>query len=172
MDRDKTLMADDQRRIEQYDAAKAAAHNEVREEVAWQSNRLDQNDHAQTEEIGRDFRREAVNEVRATDTEVKRARTVARISQVIDYLFYIVYGLITLEIIFDLFGARRTNDFRNLIDTLSSPFLSPFRNLFSDPTAGQFQIRFSYLAALVVYILLHLAINGLLRMLVHRKTAI
>ncbi|HMZ22214.1 MAG TPA: YggT family protein, partial [Blastocatellia bacterium] len=126
----------------------------------------------QVEEIGSDFRQQALDEVRTTDTEVKRARTAARISQVIDYLFYIVYGLITLEIIFDLFGARRTNGFRNLIDTLSSPFLTPFRNLFADPAAGHFQIRFSYIAALVVYVLLHLAVNGLLRMFAHRKTAI
>lgn len=172
MEQDRTLTADDQRRFEQYDAAKNAVRNEVREQVAWQSNQMNHGEQRQVEAIGSDFRQQALDEVRTTNTEVKRARTAARVSQVIDYLFYIVYGLITLEIIFDLFGARRTNGFRNLIDTLSSPFLAPFRNLFADPAAGHFKIRFSYIAALVVYVLLHLAVNGLLRMFVHRKTAI
>jgi hypothetical protein len=41
-----------------------------------------------------------------------------------------------------------------------------------DPASGRFQLRLSYLIALVVYLLLHLAINGLLRLLAHKKTAL
>src|SRR6058998_871537 len=97
---------------------------------------------------------------------------VTRVSQVIDYIFYLIYGIITLEIVLELLGARESNGFKNLIDTLAAPLVAPFRGLFADPTRGQFQLRLSYIAALIVYLLLHLAINGLLRLLAHRKTAI
>jgi len=172
MAQDKTLMVDEERRFEQYESAKDAARSEIREQVNWQAEQFNNEERAQAADLGKEFKREALSEVRNTDVEVKRARTTARFSQVIDYLFYVVYGLITLQIIFDLFGARRNNGFRNLIDTLSSPFLAPFRNLFPDPASGQFQFRFSYVAALLIYILLHLAVNGLLRVVAHRKTAI
>lgn len=172
MAQDKTLIVDEERRFEQYESTKDAARSEVRDQVKWQADQLNTEERAQAADIGKDFKREAFSEVRNTDEEIKRARTTARISQVIDYMFYVVYGLISLQIIFDLFGARRNNGFRNLIDALSSPFLAPFRNLFPDPATGQFQFRFSYVAALLIYILLHLAVNGLLRMVAHRKTAI
>jgi uncharacterized protein YggT (Ycf19 family) len=165
-------MVDDERRFEQYESAKDAARSEIQDQVKWQADQLNSNERAQVANIGQEFKQDAISEVHNTDREVKRGRSTARISQIIDYLFYIVYGLISLQIIFDLFGARRNNGFRNFIDALSSPFLAPFQNLFPDPATGRFQFRFSYIAALLIYILLHLAVNGLLRMIAHRKTAI
>ena len=41
-----------------------------------------------------------------------------------------------------------------------------------DPSRGPFRLMLSYIMALVVYLLLHLAVNGLLRMFVHRKVAV
>lgn len=172
MAQDKSLLIDEERRVEQYESAKDAVRSEVQQQVKWQADQLSNEERSEAANIGREFKQEAFSEVRDTDREVKRARSTARFSQVIDYLFYIVYGLISLQIIFDLFGARRNNGFRNFIDALSAPFLVPFRNLFPDPSTGQFHFRFSYVAALLIYILLHLAINGFLRMLAHRKTAI
>lgn len=172
MAQDKTLINDDERRFEQYESAKDAARGKVREQVKWQAEQSNPSQQSEVASLGREFKEEAISEVRSTDVEVKRARVVARISQVIDFLFYLIYGLISLQIIFDLFGARRNNGFRHLIDMLSSPWLVPFRNLFPDPSAGRFQIRFSYAAALLIYILLHLAVNGFLRVIAHRKTAV
>jgi len=172
MEYDKTLRVDEERRLEQYEDIKDTARNEVRSKVKHQADNFNANDQAEVSALGKEFKERAIGEVRATDAEVGRARTVARISQVIDYLFYVIYGLISLQIIFDLFGARRSNGFRNLIDTLSSIWLAPFNNLFPDPAAGQFRIRFSYIAALLIYILLHAAINGLFRVIAHRKSEI
>jgi uncharacterized protein YggT (Ycf19 family) len=172
MAQDRTLINDDERRFEQYESAKDAARSKVQEQVKWQAEQSNQTQQSQVASLGTEFKEEAISEVQNTDVEVKRARLVARISQIIDFLFYLIYGLISLQIIFDLLGARRNNSFRSLIDVLSSPWLGPFRNLFPDPSAGRFQIRFSYVAALVIYILLHLAVNGFLRMIAHRKTAV
>jgi hypothetical protein len=41
-----------------------------------------------------------------------------------------------------------------------------------DPAAGGFQLMLSYLVALAAYVLLHLAVNGLLRIFAQRKTAV
>ena len=172
MAQDKTLIVEDERRFEQYEAVKSAARDEIQQQVKKQADVLNPEEKAQVATMGSDYKQKAIAEVRDTETEVKRASTLARISQVIDYIFYVAYGLIGLQIIFDLFGARRSNGFRSFIDAISSVWLAPFRNLFPDPASGRFQIRFSYIAALFIYVLLHLAINGLLRMMAHRKTAI
>jgi uncharacterized protein YggT (Ycf19 family) len=110
--------------------------------------------------------------VAATESEIGRARTAARASQIIDFIFYVIYSLIGLQILLDLMGARRGNGFRSLIDTLTTPFLSPFESLIQSISAGRFQLQLSYLVALVVYILIHIGINSLLRMFVERKTTI
>jgi len=172
MAQDKTLMAEDERRLEQYEAVKDTARDEVQQRVRQEVNRSDPEEQGEVSALGEDYKRKAISEVRETEVEVKRAGVLARVSQVVDYLFYLIYGLIALEIIFDLFGARRSNGFRNFIDAVSSVWLAPFKNLFPDPASGRFQIRFSYLAALLIYILLHMAITGLLRLIAHRKTAI
>lgn len=172
MAQDRALQFEDERRLEQYEAVKGTARDEIQARVRQQADQLNVTEQSEVAALGNEFKREAIAEVRDTEIEVRRASAAARISQIIDYLFYLIYGLISLEIIFDALGARRTNAFRNMIEALSSPFLAPFKNLFPDPAAGRFQIRFSYLAALVIYLLLHLAINGLLRMIAHRKTEI
>lgn len=172
MAEDKNLAVEDERRFEQYEAVKDVARDEIRQQVRQQADRSKPEEQAQIANLGDEYKQKAISEVRNTEVEVKRAGALARTSQVIDYLFYVIYGLISLQIIFDLFGARRSNGFRNFIDAISSVWLAPFKNLFPDPTSGRFQIRFSYIAALLVYILLHLAVNGLLRMMAHRKTAI
>ena len=41
-----------------------------------------------------------------------------------------------------------------------------------DPVAGSSQLMLSYAVALVAYVLLHLAVNGLLRLFAQRKTVI
>jgi uncharacterized protein YggT (Ycf19 family) len=69
-------------------------------------------------------------------------------------------------------GARESNTFKSFIDALTAPLLMPFNTLMPDVARGRFQLRISYLVALLVYVLLHLAINGLLRLVAHRKTAV
>jgi uncharacterized protein YggT (Ycf19 family) len=172
MAQDRALRFEDERRLEQYEAVKGTARDEIQARVRQQADQLNAAEQSEVAALGNEFKRGAIAEVRDTEVGVRRAGAAARVSQVIDYLFYLIYGLISLEIMFDLLGARRTNGFRNLIDALSSPFLAPFNNLFPDPTSGRFQFRFSFIAALVIYLLLHLAINGLLRMIAHRKTEI
>jgi uncharacterized protein YggT (Ycf19 family) len=169
---DQKLAMDEARRLARHEEVKEQAAQEVQAEIKDEAHRLSADESAQAASIGQRMRQKAVSEVAQTDNEIERTKTVARISQVIDFVFWIIYGLITLEIILDLIGARRTNTFRSFIDTLTDPLLAPFHSLVPDPVSGRFQFRISYLIGLVVYILLHLTINGLLRLLAHRKTTV
>lgn len=169
---DDKLAVDETQRIAQHEAVKEEARRGVHAEIAREADRLDERDRQNAAAIGEGFKRKAMTEVVETDAEVERARTVARISQVIDYIFYVIYGLISLEIILDLLGARESNAFNRFVERITQPLLGPFRGLLADPASGRFQLKLSYIVALVVYILLHLAINGLLRLVAHRKVAV
>jgi uncharacterized protein YggT (Ycf19 family) len=94
------------------------------------------------------------------------------VSQIVDYVFYVIYGIVGLEIILELLGARESAGFKKFVDALAAPLLAPFEGLMPDPQAGPFRLMLSYITALVVYLLLHLAVNGLLRMFAHRKVAV
>lgn len=166
------LSVDESNRISQYESVKGKVQEEVNAEIASHADRLNERERSQAAEVGGELKRKALTEVVGTENELERSKTVARVSQVIDYLFYLVYGLISLQIILDLLGARRGNGFRDFIDAVSAPFLAPFNNLMPSVGRDSFQLRLSYIFALIVYALLHAAINGLLRLLAHRKTAI
>ncbi|HET9528935.1 MAG TPA: hypothetical protein VFQ92_01185 [Blastocatellia bacterium] len=169
---DEKLAVDEARRVANHEAMKDAVRGEVHREVVSRAERVDAMDRHEADELAGRFKEKATREVVETESEIDRARGVARVSQVIDYIFYLIYGILGLEIFLELIGARDSNAFKNFVDMLASPLVAPFRGLVSEPSAGQFQLRLSYIVALVVYLLIHLAINGLLRMIAHRKTAV
>src|SRR4029078_3898756 len=56
---------------------------------------------------------------------------------------------------------------------VTNPFYAPFRGIVASPTTDQgHTLLLPIVIAIIAYVLLHLAINGLLRMLAHRKTQI
>jgi hypothetical protein len=169
---DGNLALDEERRHAQLEAVKGQARGEVASEVA---SRLDESvpaEDARASAIAGTMKEKAYQEVVESDAELERTRGLARVSQFVDYVFYVVYGLISLEIILELLGARESAGFKKFIDTLSAPLLAPFAGLMPDPARGPFRLMLSYIMAMVVYILLHLAINGLIRMFAHRKVAV
>jgi uncharacterized protein YggT (Ycf19 family) len=120
---------------------------------------------------GGQLKRKARTAVTAEETGLERSKAVARLSQVIDYLFYLIYGLLSLQIMLDLLGAGRNAGHRNFLDALCAPLLAPFNGLMAN-VGGSFQIKLSYVLALIVYLLLHMAVNGLLWLLARIKKAI
>jgi len=96
--------------------------------------------------------------------KLERARTASRVSQFVDYAFFLVYSLIGLEIALELFGARQGSGFKRFLDAIAMPLLAPFRGLLPDPAMGSLQLMLSYVAALAVYAILHQAIKRLLRL--------
>jgi uncharacterized protein YggT (Ycf19 family) len=167
-----TLATDEARRITQHETVKGQVREHVHAEIAREADRPSPAERASAERLAESLKQRAVREVETTESELARGKLVARVSQVADYVFYLIYGIIGLEILLDALGARQSAGFKLFIDALSAPLLAPFHGLMPDPGIGRFRLMISFMVALFVYMLLHLAVNGLLRLLVHRKTAV
>jgi uncharacterized protein YggT (Ycf19 family) len=172
MEKDAKLAADEARRIAQHESVKGEVREKVHDAIAHEAARESTTERANAGRLADSFKERAVREVESTEWELERSKAVARVSQIVDYIFYLVYGVIGLEIVLDLLGARQSAGFKQFIDALSTPFLAPFRGLVLEPGIGRFRFMTSYVVALAVYVLLHMAVNGLLRLFVHRKTAV
>src|SRR6266849_6436626 len=170
MDDDKLAM-DEARRAEQHGAVKSQVEGEVQAEIA---DRAAQPAEGQKiDQVAGEFRAKAVKEVVQTEREVGRARGVARISQVVDYIFFVLYALLGMRFLLALLAARSGAGFVQFIVTVTNPFYQPFRGIVSSPSTGDgHTLVLPLVIAIIVYILLHLGINGLLRMFAHRKTAV
>jgi hypothetical protein len=166
------LEADETNRITQHEAVKGTVRSEVNAEIESKVNKVSPAEQSQVSAVADNMKQKAITEIGSVESELGRAKTAARISQVIDYIFYLAYGVIGLRIILDLLGASNSSGFKIFINTITWPLLSPFNKLMHNPSNGQFTLMTSYIAALVVYILLHLAINGMLRILVIKKTTV
>jgi hypothetical protein len=107
----------------------------------------------------------------AHDDPSQRARVIARVAQVIDYVFFVVYGLLGLRFALALLAARSSAGFVRLIVYLTDPFYEPFKGIVGSPRLDSgHTFAVPLLIAVGVYGLLHLAIRGLLRLLAHPRT--
>jgi len=170
---DNKLAADEARREVQHESVKGQIQAEVDSEIAARADRTTPSEARQMEQVAGEFRSKAVGEVVETEREVERARGAARISQFVDYAFYLIYALLGMRFFLNLLAARSGAGFVKFINSVTDPFLAPFKGIVPTPsTAEGFRLALPILVAIIAYVILHLAINGLLRLLVHRKTAI
>ena len=91
----------------------------------------------------------------------------------VDYIFFVLYALLGLRFLLALLAARSGAGFVRFIVTVTDPFYRPFRGIVASPsTEGGHTLVLPLVIAIIVYLLLHLAINGVLRIIAHRKTAV
>ena len=171
MDPDK-VAADESRRIAQHERIKGKLEEDVHARIEREAAQTAPSEQAEVKAVASHLKHKATAEVAETETELQRARHTLRISQIVDYAFYLAYGLIGLEIALELLGARQGNAFKRFLDTATWPLLAPFRGLMPDPSMGSFQLMLSYVVALVVYLLLHRALIALMRIFAERKAAL
>ena len=172
MDDDK-LAIEEARRAGQHGSVKAQVEGEVQAEIAERAAQIPAPETEKIDQVAGEFRARAVTEVVETEREVGRARGVARISQVIDYLFFVLYALLAMRFLLALLAAKSTAGFVQFIVTVTNPFYEPFRGIVASPRMdGVHTLMLPLVIAFVVYLLVHLGINGLLRMFAHRKTAV
>lgn len=127
------------------------------------------------EQIAHRLHGKAIRNVVETDREIERERTAARIAQVVDYLFYLVYGLLALRFLLALAGANRSAGFARFVDATTGPLYAPFKGLLASPAVqdgSAMTFATPVLVALVAYALLHGAVKGLLRVVGVRRTEI
>jgi len=170
--KDDKLAREEARLAEQHQSVKAQVEGEVNSEIAARAAKTDR-ESSKVDQVADRFRSRAVDEVVDTDRELTRSRGVARISQIVDYIFFLIYALLGMRFLLALLAARSSAGFVQLIVSITNPFYAPFRGIVSSPTAGSgHTLLLPVVVALIAYLLLHLAINGLLRLIAHRKTAI
>ena len=170
---DDNLAIEEAERSANYEAIKSTVKGEVGNEIAAEASVRTPGEAARIDELSQHMRSKAVDEVVETERDVERGRSVARVSQVVDYIFFVIYGLLVIRLLLALFAARSGNDFVQFIRAISDPFYAPFRGIVASPTTPEgYTLALPIIIALVVYLLLHMAINGLLRMFVHRKTEV
>lgn len=171
---DNKLAADEERRALQHESVKSQVEADVNSEIAARADRPTTPVEAQQmEHVAGEFRGKAINEVVETEREVERSRTVARISQIVDYIFYIIYALLFVRLLLALLAARQRAGFVQFIYGVTDPLYAPFRGIVAEPTVeGGYRLALSVIIALIVYALLHTIINKLLRLIAHRRTEI
>jgi uncharacterized protein YggT (Ycf19 family) len=170
---DDKLALDEAQRAANYEALKSSVKTDVESEIAAHADVPTRSEAAQVNVLAGDFRRKAIDEVIETDREVERGRTVARISQIVDYIFYVIYSLLAIRLLLALFAARESAGFVQFIKSVTDPFYAPFKGIVpSIRTEDGFTLALPIIVALFVYALLHIGINRLLRIFVHRKTEI
>ena len=170
---DEKLAREEAQRSANYEAIKSNVKADVGAEMTADA-AYDRDDQAERiEAAAQHMRRTAVDEVVDTHREVERGRFAARISQVIDYIFFLIYGLLAIRLLLALFAARSTAGFTEFVRAVTDPLYSPFRGIVPSPSTPEgFTLALPIVIALAAYALLHLAINGLLRMVAQRKVEI
>jgi uncharacterized protein YggT (Ycf19 family) len=170
---DEKLAIEEARRAGQHGSVKSQVEGEVQAEIAEQAARTAPKEEARVGQVAEEFRAKAVDEVVEHEREVGRARGLARVSQIVDYIFYVIYALLALRFLLALMAAKSSAGFVRFIVAVTDPFYEPFRGIVASPrTDGGHTLMMPLVIAIIVYILLHLGINGLLRLIAHRKTAI
>jgi len=171
---DNKLAAEEARRSTQHESVKAQVEGNVNAEIAERAGATPAPGEGQRiDQVAGQFRAKAVDEVVDTEREVERARGLARVSQVVDYIFYILYALLGMRFLLALLAARSTAGFVQFIVAITNPFYAPFRGIVASPATDQgHTLLLPIVIAIIAYVILHLAINGLLRILAHRKTQI
>ena len=171
---DDKLAVDEARRAAQHGSVKSQVEGEVQAEIGDRAaTRTTTGEAQKIDHVAGEFRSKAVDEVIDTEREVERSRSLARVSQVVDYIFWLIYALLGLRFLLALLAARSTAGFVRFIVAVTAPFYEPFRGIVASPrTDGGHTLLLPIVIAIIAYALLHLAINGLLRMFAHRKTEI
>ena len=171
---DDKLAIEEARRAAQHESVKSQVEGEVQTEITERAAvKSTPHEAERIDNVAGEFRSKAVDEVIETEREVQRSRGLARVSQIVDYIFYVIYALLGMRFLLALLAARSTAGFVRFIVAVSNPFYEPFRGVVASPrTDGGHTLLLPIVIAIISYALLHLGINALLRMIAHRKTEI
>jgi len=166
------VAAEEARRIAQHERIKGELEHTVQARIAEEAAGASRAEKAELESVAAGLKHKATAELLETQADLERARRLARAVQVLDYIFFLVYSLVGLEIVLELLGARQSSGFKQFLDAITRPLLGPFRGLMPDPSLGSLQLMMSYIVALLVYALLHQALRKLLRLFGDRQARI
>lgn len=170
---DNKVAVGEARRAVLHDSMKSQVDRDVNADIAERAEHATRGEGQRMDKVAEDFRGKAIDEVVSTDREVARARGLTRVSQVVDYVFYAVYTLLGIRLVLALIAANSGNGFVRFIRAVTNPLYAIFRGIVASPTAeGGFTLALPIVIAIFAYLVLHVAIKALLRLIAHRKTDI
>jgi uncharacterized protein YggT (Ycf19 family) len=170
---DVKVAQDEARQAAQREAVKSRVESHVNAEIAGRAAAPSAGGQGRIAEVAGQLRDKAVDETAKGERVLGQARTAARGSQFIDYAFFLLYSLLAIRLVLALIAAQSSSGFVQFIRAVTDPFYAPFRGIVPSPTGdGGATLVLPIVIAMVVYLMLHAAINGLLRMVGHRKTEI
>ena len=168
---DEKIAVDEARRLHQHGVVTGELENSVHADIRASARSVCEADAAKIDALANRLRGKAIDNVAETDSEIERQRRYARIRQFVDYLFYLIYGLLALRFLLALVGARQGAGLVRLVDGITAPIFAPFKGILPTPATDQgFAFSSSALLAILVYVLIHASIKGLLRIIGRRST--
>lgn len=169
---DKTA-ADEARRAAMHGSLKSHVERDVNQEIVQRAEHETLAEAQRVEQVAGTLRSKALNEMVGLDREVTRARRLARLAQFIDYSFYVLYVLLGIRLVLALMAANPSSGFVQFVRTVTDPFYGMFRGIVQSPSVeGGNTFAMPVLIAIVAYMLLHLGIKGLFRVVAQRRTEI
>jgi hypothetical protein len=170
---DTKVAVDEARRAAQHSTMQSQVGRDVNADIAERAEHSTPTESQKMDSVAGAFRGKAIDEVVGTDREVRRARSLARVSQVVDYLFYVVYSLLAIRLVLGLMAARSGAGFVQFIRVVTAPFYAMFRGIVGSPSIeGGYTLALPIIFAIIVYAVLHAGIKALLRLIAHRRTEI
>ena len=170
---DNKVLVDEARRTAEHQRVRSRVQREVDTEIEAAADRPVPEESRVVQRAGARLRGHAVDEALSTEREVSRGRKTARIAQFVDYVFWLVYGLLAIRLVLALIGARPGAGFVQAIQAITDPLYAPFRGILPNLTAdGGYTLVLPLLFAIFMYLLLHFAVRGLLRLIGERRSHI
>lgn len=139
------------------DPAAAASEKEVERRTG--------EDRRTRDEVVEEERRVEARRARDHQARERRQSIIDRVALGVDYVFYLLYGLLGIRFVLELLGAAETAGFVVFIQSITEPFYAPFANIVARPSINGGVLDFPLIIALLAYVLLHVAVRGLLRLL-------
>ena len=166
---DSQLTQDEARRVAQHASVKTQIEGNVNAEIKGQARTASPAQADRVVQAAEEFRGRALEETLASERGVARSRDAARISQYVDYGFYVIYSLLAIRLVLALIGARSGTGFVQFINGVTYIFYAPFRGIVASPSAEGFTLALPVGIAIIVWMLVHKGVNGMLRLAAHRK---
>jgi len=168
---DNKVLVDEARRTAEHQRVRSRVQREVDTEIEAAADRPVREESREVERAGAKLRSRALDEAVGTEREVARGRHTARVAQFVDYAFWLLYGLLGIRLVLALIGARPRAGFVQAIQAITNPLYAPFRGILPNlTTEGGYTLVLPVLFAIFMYLLLHLAVRGLLRLIGERRT--
>ena len=106
---DESVATDEARRVAQHEAIKSHVEHEVNVDIEKRADRAGAAEAPRLDRVASNLRGGAIDEVVVKDREVSRARGLARGSGVIDYIFYLIYGLLAIRLVLAMMEIGRAS---------------------------------------------------------------